>query len=595
MGAAAHHVAVVQHDDPVGVLEAGRPLADDEHRHAARQSRNGLAQSRVGGKVQGAGAVVQNQDVGLCHQGPGDGQALALPARKVLSALLHRLVQAQGLGAHKAGGLGRLQSGPQLGVGGAAVPPQQVRADGAGEQLGLLHHDAHPAAQKLPGPGRGRPAEQLHAALGGVIKAGDQVHQAGFARAGAPDDADGLPLAGGEGDARQAGRARPGVGQAHMVEADGLAGAALVRLPGDGGGEGHARLCLQHGMDAPRAGQRLADLDDQVGQLDQLDQNLVHIVHQGDQVAGSHAAHVDLDGAGPQQGHDGQVDEHIGQGVGQGGQVAHFQLQAGQLAVGLLKALDLACLLAEGAHHPHAGQVLPRQAQHLVQPALHLAVERGRHRHDAEHHHRQRRDGDDEDQRRLEVDGKSADHGPDHHKGAAQKQPQEHIQPALDQVDVAGHPGDEGGSADGVHLGKAEGLDVRKQRVAQGGGVAHRGPGRKILCGDAAPQAHHGQKQQQPAPREDVAGVARGDAHVDDIGHDQRHQQVKAGLQHFEQRGDDALLFIAVQIGKHPVQSQKLLSDAECADISHYTALRPELPDKTRPFAKKRPRPAATG
>ena len=93
-----------------------------------------------------------------------------------------------------------------------------------------------------------------------------------------------------------------------------------------------------------------------------------------------------------------------------------------------------------------------------------------------------------------------------------------------------------------------------KQRVPQGGGVAHRRLGRKILGGDAAPQAHHGQKQQQSAPREDIAGVAGRDAHIDDVGHDQGDQQVEAGLQHFEQGGDDALLLVAVQIDKHPFQ-----------------------------------------
>src|SRR5699024_3813433 len=36
VAAAAHHVAVVQHDDPVGVLQAGRPLADDEDRKSTR-------------------------------------------------------------------------------------------------------------------------------------------------------------------------------------------------------------------------------------------------------------------------------------------------------------------------------------------------------------------------------------------------------------------------------------------------------------------------------------------------------------------------------------------------------------------------------
>ena len=37
-------------------------------------------------------------------------------------------------------------------------------------------------------------AHDLHAALGGIVEAGDEVDQAGFAAAGAADDADGLAL-----------------------------------------------------------------------------------------------------------------------------------------------------------------------------------------------------------------------------------------------------------------------------------------------------------------------------------------------------------------------------------------------------------------
>ena len=37
------------------------------------------------------------------------------------------------------------------------------------------------------------PAVHQHGALGGVVKAGNQVHQGGLAAAGAPDDAHGVP------------------------------------------------------------------------------------------------------------------------------------------------------------------------------------------------------------------------------------------------------------------------------------------------------------------------------------------------------------------------------------------------------------------
>ena len=41
------------------------------------------------------------------------------------------------------------------------------------------------------------------------------------------------------------------------------------------------------------------------------------------------------------------------------------------------------------------------------------------------------------------------------------------VQAALHLIHVAGHTGDQGAGAEGVHLGKAQGLDVLKQGVAQ--------------------------------------------------------------------------------------------------------------------------------
>ena len=68
MTAKAHHAAIVQHDDLVGVLQAGGALADDEDGQIARQSGQSLAQGRVGGVVQCAGAVVEDEDVRLAYE-----------------------------------------------------------------------------------------------------------------------------------------------------------------------------------------------------------------------------------------------------------------------------------------------------------------------------------------------------------------------------------------------------------------------------------------------------------------------------------------------------------------------------------------------
>ena len=266
--AKAHHMAVVQHDDLVCVLQTGGTLADDEDGQSARQRGQRLAQGRVGGVVQCTGAVVEDEDVGPAHEGAGDGQALLLAAGEVSSPLLHRLIEAEGLGPDELRSLRRLQRGPEVSLGGVLVAPEQVRADGAAEELGLLHDHGHPAPQVGPGVLPDGTAHDLHAAFGGVVEAGDEADEAGFAAAGAADDADGLAAFGREADVGEAGCACALIGQAHMVEADGVAGLFRRDFTGRLPRELHARLGVQHRLHTACTGQRLAHLHDEVGQLD---------------------------------------------------------------------------------------------------------------------------------------------------------------------------------------------------------------------------------------------------------------------------------------------------------------------------------------
>ena len=281
MGAHTHEMPVVQHQNLVCLAQGCRALGHEKHRGVPGKRPQGLAQRRVGGEVQRAGAVIQDEDIGLSHQGAGDGQPLALAAGEVPAALLHDLVEPQGLAPDKLGGLGGLQGVPEILVGGVLVAPEEVGADGAGEELGFLEHHAHLLADLLFRPLPGRAAEDGHGAGGGVVEPGDQVHQAGLARAGAADDADGLPGTGGEGDVGEALVTGAVVVKAHMVEDHGLAG-----LGGGGlGGEGHGHGGVEDGAHPVQAGQRPAGENHGVGQLHKLNEHLAHVVDQRHHVA----------------------------------------------------------------------------------------------------------------------------------------------------------------------------------------------------------------------------------------------------------------------------------------------------------------------
>ena len=192
-----------------------------KHRHVPGALPDGLPEPGVGGEVQGRGAVVQDQDVRLAHQGPGDGQALLLAPGEVASALLDLQVQPLALAVHKLPGLGDVQGPVDLLVRGVGLAPPHVFPQGAGEDRGLLGDDADPPADGGGAEALHIPAEEADGPPGAVVEAGDEVCQGGLPGARAADDADGLPGHGGEGDAVEGLLPGAGVGEVHVLKGDG--------------------------------------------------------------------------------------------------------------------------------------------------------------------------------------------------------------------------------------------------------------------------------------------------------------------------------------------------------------------------------------
>ena len=88
-------------------------------------------------------------------------------------------------------GAGQLAGVDQLLVGGVGIAPAEVFLDGAGEQHILLQHHGHIIPEHLQVILPHIDAAHLQHALGNIVKAGDQLHQGGFAGAGAAQDAHG--------------------------------------------------------------------------------------------------------------------------------------------------------------------------------------------------------------------------------------------------------------------------------------------------------------------------------------------------------------------------------------------------------------------
>ena len=88
MGVKGVHPAVVQHQDAVGVLDAGNALGNDDFGGAGDDPGKGGADLGISGGVNRGGGVVQNQHLGPLQQGPGDAQPLLLAAGDVGAAPL---------------------------------------------------------------------------------------------------------------------------------------------------------------------------------------------------------------------------------------------------------------------------------------------------------------------------------------------------------------------------------------------------------------------------------------------------------------------------------------------------------------------------
>ena len=184
-------MAVVHHENEVGILHGRDALGDDDLRRLGDIGAEALADQRVGARVDRGGRVVEDQNLRLFEKRPGDAETLLLSAGDVRAALLDIGVIPVGEGADEFVRLREPARLDHLVVGGVFVAPAQVILDRAGKQHILLQHDADRAAQRLKVVFAHISAADLDAALAHIVKARDELHEGRLARARTAEDADG--------------------------------------------------------------------------------------------------------------------------------------------------------------------------------------------------------------------------------------------------------------------------------------------------------------------------------------------------------------------------------------------------------------------
>ena len=323
-------------------------------------------------------------------------------------------------------------------------------------------------------------------------------------------------------------------------------------LPGKGAfGAGAVFLTggeLQNRGNPLAAGHGLCQVDDQVRRLDQLHQDLRHIVIQGDYQALGQDTGIHLPGPQLHQQNHRQIHYHQCHRVQQCRDPRRTSLPCGKCAGFLAEALNLVLLLAERPQNTNAAEVLPGGRGHTIHVPLNTAVHRHGNQHDTKYDQAQHQNQPQENQSRLGINGKSHHHGTQHHKRRPQQQPQSQVHAVLQLVDIRCHTGDHGGAAHFIDLAVAEPQDMLHHRMAKSAGKAHRRSGRKILGRHRHSQSNNTQHDHHKTHPQNISLVSPANALIYDPGNHQRDQKLKARLQQLKQRAEDTLLLIALHI-----------------------------------------------
>ena len=290
---------------------------------------------------------------------------------------------------------------------------------------------------------------------------------------------------------------------------------------------------IQNLLHPTGAGERFGIGDHQVRHHDQRQQDLVDIVDKRDQLAGGHAAGVDLAAPDPDDQQNCRVHNELGHRVQQRRYLAHPNGRLFVFVHRFVKAGFLPPGAGKRADHPHAGQIFPQNQPQPVQLFLHRAVHGGgfaHHQHNGDH---KQRDSAQNDERQLPVDGKRHHHAADAQKRCAHHQPDQHRDRILQLVDVTGDPVDQRGGAERIPLGMGHGGDFAEHRLTQTSAEALRGDRRDILAHQRAaqPQRDNTQHFQPHIPHH--AAVARQHTLVNGFRHHQRQIQLQDRFQQF--------------------------------------------------------------
>ena len=340
MAALLHDLPVPEDQDHVGVHDGAQPVGNDKGGPPPHELVHGLLDQDLGAGVHIGGGLVQNEELPVCQEGPGDGEELLLAPGDGDVVLSDDRVVALGEGADEVVAVGLVAGSDDLLPGGVGTAVGHVLGDGALEEPGVLEDHGEEPAAVVPGHGGQALSVDEDAALIHVVEPHEEVDDGGLSRPGGSHDGHLLSRLHLDVQVPDQGLGLV-VGEAHVPE---LHPAPDV-LRRQGTGDGGLLLPVQEGVDPPCRRGGVLDVAHTVGDLLQRSGDLA-----GEEDDGHDGAH--LHPLADHQPATQEVDEDVGQGVGEG----NHRLDRAAQEVGpglrlLLEAVDL--LVALPAHLLH--------------------------------------------------------------------------------------------------------------------------------------------------------------------------------------------------------------------------------------------------
>ena len=194
-------------------------MCNDEAGAAVHQAVHAALHQRFGAGIDGGGGLVQDQHRGIGHGRAGDGQQLALSLREVGTIAGKHGVVALRQTLDEAVGVGKAGGGDALFISSLQPAVADILHHRAGEQVGVLQHDAQRTAQVGLFDLVDVDAVVADLAVLNVVEPVDEVGNGGLARTGGADKGDLLAGAAIEVDAVQDGLLRH-IAEVHVRKSD---------------------------------------------------------------------------------------------------------------------------------------------------------------------------------------------------------------------------------------------------------------------------------------------------------------------------------------------------------------------------------------